>query len=68
MMVGLIMGLWMSIATDFILSSVHANLTLMGWVTMAITGLFTSSCPGARERSVAGTHNVRCSSGSNIMM
>jgi hypothetical protein len=37
---GMGLGLYMGIAQDFVLSPAHAHLNLLGWVTMAIYGLY----------------------------
>jgi cbb3-type cytochrome oxidase subunit 1 len=56
MTIGLIMGLAMSIASNFALSSVHAHILLLGWATMAITGLVYILVPGCARNHLAKLH------------
>ncbi len=56
MMIGLIMGLAMAIARDFTLSSVHAHISLLGWATMAITGIVYVLMPGCGRSPLAKLH------------
>lgn len=37
---GMSLGLWMGMRGDFTLVPVHAHLNLLGWVTMALYGLY----------------------------
>jgi hypothetical protein len=37
---GMVMGIVMGISQDFTLAPAHAHLNLLGWVTMAIYGLY----------------------------
>ena len=39
MMVGLVNGLIMGLSGDHALATVHSHISLLGWTTMAITGL-----------------------------
>lgn len=39
MMAGVVLGIWMGVSQSFALVSVHSHLGLLGWSTMAITGL-----------------------------
>ncbi len=49
-LLGMSLGIFMGIAHDFSLTPVHAHLNLLGWVTMALYGLYY------RDRSpAAGT-------------
>lgn len=47
---GMIFGIWMSASGDHTLGGAHAHLNLVGWVTMALFGVFYHFVP-----SVAGT-------------
>ena len=46
--IGVILGLYMSIAHSYVLSSVHVHINLLGWVSLALAGiiytLFPESC------------------------
>jgi cbb3-type cytochrome oxidase subunit 1 len=68
MVMGLVMGLWMSIATDFILSPVHAHITLLGWVTMAITGIVYTLQRRCARNQLARLHFWGHNVGLPIMM
>ena len=39
MMIGLVVGLLMGMSGNHALATVHSHLSLLGWVTMAITGI-----------------------------
>lgn len=56
MLVGLILGLAMAISHDWKLMSVHSHLLLLGWVTMAISGVFYIVEPRCANRRLAVLH------------
>jgi len=62
MMVGLSIGLFMGVSQSFGLISVHSHVGLLGWVTMAVTGLIyvaTPQCDGNRlSKAHFWLHNV----------
>jgi hypothetical protein len=43
-------GILMAIAQDFTLAPAHAHLNLLGWVTMALYGLFVTGQVGGVVR------------------
>lgn len=45
LMVGLSIGLFMGVSQSFGLISVHSHVGLLGWVTMAVTGLIYIAAP-----------------------
>jgi hypothetical protein len=47
---GMAMGIHMGAVQDFTLAPAHAHLNLVGWVTMAVYGLYYRSQPGAAGR------------------
>ncbi len=51
--VAVLIGLTMGIIHDFSLSSVHAHLNLLGWVSMALFGLIYHFYPKAAETKLA---------------
>lgn len=51
-LVGMGLGIVMGISQDFTLAPAHAHLNLLGWVTMAIYGLYHRSI--GRTKGVAG--------------
>jgi hypothetical protein len=46
---GMSLGIWMGINEDFTLAPVHAHINLLGWVTLALYGLYHRGV--ARERN-----------------
>jgi hypothetical protein len=53
LVVGIIMGLQMSIAHDYAPSGAHAHTNLLGWVTMAIFGGYYALNPAKAETRLA---------------
>jgi cbb3-type cytochrome oxidase subunit 1 len=68
MMIGLILGLVMGIAQDFSLTSVHAHMSLLGWATMAITGIVYVLMPGCARSRLAKLHFWGHNVGLPVMM
>ncbi|KIL49642.1 cytochrome-c oxidase [Jeotgalibacillus soli] len=60
--IGVLMGLVMGIMQDFRLTSVHAHINLLGWVSMALFGLVYHFYPRAGNTKLAKTqfwlHNI----------
>ncbi|MDF2724736.1 MAG: hypothetical protein K0Q59_4411 [Paenibacillus sp.] len=54
--IGVLLGMTMGIIHDFSLTSVHAHINLLGWVSMAIFGLIYHFYPLAAETKLAKTH------------
>lgn len=53
---GMFFGIWMSASQDHTLSGAHAHLNLVGWVTMALFGVFYHLVPSAAETTLAKVH------------
>jgi hypothetical protein len=53
---GMIFGIWMSASADHQLSPVHAHLNLVGFVTMALFGVFYHLVPAAAATRLATLH------------
>lgn len=53
---GVLLGMGMGIAHDFALTSVHAHLNLLGWVSMSLFAVFYHLYPQAAETRLAKTH------------
>lgn len=49
-LVGMCLGIVMGITQDFTLSPAHAHLNLLGWVTMALYGLYHRGVVRSRQR------------------
>ncbi|WP_079506106.1 cbb3-type cytochrome c oxidase subunit I [Mesobacillus jeotgali] len=54
--IAIILGIIMGIQHDFKLSSVHAHLNLLGWVSMALFGTIYYLFPAAGNSRLASTH------------
>lgn len=52
----IILGIIMGIQHDFTLTSVHAHLNLLGWVSMALFGVIYYLFPAAGNSKLARTH------------
>ena len=55
-LVGMAMGIFMAASHDHTLSPAHAHLTLLGFVSMGIFGLYYQAAPGADQRRLARFH------------
>lgn len=53
---GMAFGIWMSAIGDHSLSGAHAHLNLVGWVTMALFGVYYHFVPQAAARRLAVLH------------
>ena len=53
---GMLWGIHMAIGNDFMLAPAHAHLNLVGWVTMALFGLYYHTVPGAAATGLARLH------------
>ena len=62
----MILGITMGISQDFSLSPAHAHLNLLGWVTMALFGLYHSGT--GRTKGALGWTQVLASAVGAIMM
>ena len=56
MVIGLSLGLAMGISGNFSLTSVHAHIALLGWATMAITGIVYLVMPNCACSRLATLH------------
>jgi cbb3-type cytochrome oxidase subunit 1 len=56
MLVAVLMGVVMGISGDFSLSSVHSHVALLGWATMAISGILYLLLPALAGSRLAGVH------------
>jgi hypothetical protein len=48
-LVGMGLGVWMGKTENFTLAPAHAHINLLGWVSMALYGLFYRAIPKAAE-------------------
>ena len=56
LLAGLVLGLALAIAKDFSLLSVHSHLLLLGWATLAITGVVYLVLPRCATTRLATAH------------
>jgi len=54
--IAVVLGVIMGITQQFQLSSVHAHLNLLGWVSLALFGLIYHQFPQASDNGLAKTH------------
>ncbi len=55
-LVGMAFGIWMSAVQNFELAPAHAHNNLLGWVTMALYGLYYKAVPSAANTRLALVH------------
>jgi len=55
-LVGMGLGIFMGISGDFTLAPAHAHNNLLGWVGMAIFGLYYAAAPAVAARPIATIH------------
>jgi hypothetical protein len=65
---GMVVGMGMGMLQDFRLAPAHAHLNLLGWVSMAIFGLFYQFVPGASEGRLPQVHFWLSSTGLSVMI
>ena len=53
---GVGLGLYMAASNDHSMHPVHAHLNLLGWVTLALFGLFYRAVPAAAATTLAKLH------------
>jgi hypothetical protein len=68
LLAGLIMGQAMAIRQDFTLVSVHSHLLLLGWASLALTGVVYLVLPGCAESRLATLHFWLHNLGLPVMM
>lgn len=68
MLVGLAIGLLMAVTHDWKLLSVHSHILLLGWATMAISGIVYIVVPSCANRKLAALHFGGLNIGLPLMM
>ena len=68
MMIGLITGLVMGLSGDHALATVHSHISLLGWTTMAITGLIYIAIPRFANSKLTNYHFWLHNTGLPIMI
>ena len=54
--VGSLLGLFMGIRQDFALTSVHAHISLLGWLAFAVAGIVYTLIPACAASKLARVH------------
>src|SRR5690625_7259765 len=67
-MIGILFGLYMSVFHIFNLATVHVHVNLLGWMSLAIAGIFYQLYPHLSETKAAVTHFWMHNIGLPIMM
>ncbi|UAL53939.1 MULTISPECIES: cytochrome-c oxidase [Metabacillus] len=65
---GLLLGLYMSIADDYTLTSVHVHINLLGWTTLTIAGILYYLFPELTDHFLAKAHFWLHNIGLPVMM
>jgi cbb3-type cytochrome oxidase subunit 1 len=65
---GMVFGLWMSASHDHQLGPAHGHLNLVGWVTMALFGIFYHLVPEAGQTRLATLHFAAATLGIWLMV
>lgn len=66
--VGLLLGIWMSATMQFQFRGLHAHLNLLGWATLAVTGVVYALVPRAAQSRLASWHFWLHNLGLPVMM
>ena len=66
--IGTAMSIAMGITHDFRLAPAHEHLNLLGWVTMALAGLYYRAVPAATESALAGLHLIVANLGMILLL
>jgi len=53
---GVVLGIYMSITTDFVIRPVHVHVNLLGWVSLALAALIYKAYPAAAASKLAQGH------------
>jgi len=54
--IGVLIGMYMSMTENFDFKPVHAHINLLGWMSMALAGLIYVGFPNAAETTLAKVH------------
>lgn len=68
LLIGLLMGIGMSMTHNFLLAPVHAHINLLGWASLGLAGLVYCVLPGLEHGWLATTHFWLHNVGLPVMM
>ncbi|TQR20615.1 cytochrome-c oxidase [Psychrobacillus vulpis] len=66
--IGIILGLYMSMAHDYVLKGVHVHINLLGWTSFALAGFIYHLFPKSSNNMLAKLHFWSGNIGLPIMM
>lgn len=66
--VGMLWGIQMAVSGDHLLASAHAHLNLVGWVTLALFGVYYRLTPAACASRLARVHAAVAIAGVLVMV
>jgi dolichyl-phosphate-mannose--protein O-mannosyl transferase len=66
--IGMVWGIVMAASGDHTLAPAHAHLNLVGWVTMALFGIYYHLVPAAAEGKMAKLHFALATAGLFILV
>lgn len=66
--IGVLLGMYMSMAHNYALTGVHVHVNLLGWASMALAGIIYHLYPTAVENKLAKFHFWAVNIGLPIMM
>lgn len=68
LMAGLVLGIVMAASGNFALKGVHGHMHLLGWVTLALTGVVYAAAPEVAKGKLARWHVILHNLGLPIML
>lgn len=68
LVIGVLLGYYMSVAANYVLTGVHAHLNLLGWATLGLTGIIYHVFPDLENNIWAKLHFWLHNIGLPIMM
>jgi cbb3-type cytochrome oxidase subunit 1 len=66
--IGVLLGMYMSMTEKMLLTPVHAHVNLLGWASLALAGLVYAAFPAAAETALAKWHFWLHNIGLPVMM
>jgi hypothetical protein len=66
--IGVLLGMYMSMSEKMMLTPVHVHVNLLGWMSLALAGLIYVAFPGAADTTLAKLHFWLHNIGLPVMM
>ncbi|WP_047982843.1 cytochrome-c oxidase [Ornithinibacillus californiensis] len=67
-MIGVLLGLYMSIAHNYALTGVHVHINLLGWMSLVVAGIIYKLYPNLEQTAAAKIHFWLHNLGLPVMM